>query len=190
MRLCSSLPPVRRRLGAWSIGTGRPAPDRPREKIGPPRFLGNPDGPLPCSSTPAGPDAPRRDGAPGVAPAVSTAKAPAGSTLEAQSHGFGPGCLRFVVPLAGARRKTRFRPLARRYRVGLATHRVPTKGFRDSSVHLFPLPQTSPGAMTLYACHLPPIRYVEIPRITNSAATFYEEAVCAKCHLFRRMALT
>ena len=44
--------------------------------------------------------------------------------------GLGTRCLRFVEPVTGTRRKTRFRPLARLYRVGLLTHRVPTKGFR------------------------------------------------------------
>src|SRR5271157_2354314 len=36
-------------------------------------------------------------------------------------------------PLRCRRRKTRFRWLARPCRVGLVTHRVPTKGFRDHS---------------------------------------------------------
>jgi len=80
--------------------------------------------------------------------AASKAKAPAGSTLEAQSHGLGTGCLRFVRWVTPPGRKTRFRLLAKLYRVGLATHRIPTKGFRDN---LFLLPQALLGAMTLYA---------------------------------------
>ena len=35
--------------------------------------------------------------------------------------------------VARTRRKTRFRPLAKRYRTGLATRRVPLKGFRGAS---------------------------------------------------------
>jgi len=66
---------------------------------GSPRFPGNPRGPMPCSPTPARPDAPRRWRCADVAPVVSTTKAPAGTTLEAQSHGLGPGCLRFVIAL-------------------------------------------------------------------------------------------
>ena len=38
------------------------------------------------------------------------------------------------APLRCRRPKTRFRLLARLYRVGLATHRVPTKGFADAIV--------------------------------------------------------
>ena len=38
-------------------------------------------------------------------------------------------------------RKTRFWLLAKLYRAGLVTRRVPTKGFRDAFLHLFPLSQ-------------------------------------------------
>src|SRR5213078_2971625 len=46
-------------------------------------------------------------------------------------------------PLRCRRRKTRFRWLARPCRVGLATHRVPTKGFRDHSIIPSPFPELS-----------------------------------------------
>jgi hypothetical protein len=65
----------------------------------------------------------------GAAPAVSTTKAPALRTFEAQSHGFGTGCLRFAGRVAPTPRKTRFRLLARLSRTGLTTRRVPSKGF-------------------------------------------------------------
>ena len=42
-------------------------------------------------------------------------------------------CLRFAGRVAPPPRKTRFRPLAKLYRVGLASHRVPVKGFGDAS---------------------------------------------------------
>jgi hypothetical protein len=64
-----------------------------------------------------------------AAPVLSKTKAPAGSTLEAQSHGLAAGCLRFAVALTGPRRKIRFRLLARLCRAGLATRTVATKGF-------------------------------------------------------------
>ena len=69
----------------------------------------------------------------GAAPAASTAKAPACIAFEAQSHGFGTGCLRFAGRVAPTPRKTRFRLLARLFRTGLVTRRVPTKGFDDVS---------------------------------------------------------
>ena len=66
----------------------------------------------------------------GVAPVVSTTKAPAIRTFEAQWHGFGTGCLRFAVQVTRTPRKTRFRLLATLFRTGLVTRRVPLKGFK------------------------------------------------------------
>src|SRR5215471_5320339 len=43
-------------------------------------------------------------------------------------------------------RKTRFRLLARLYRVGSVAHWVPPKGFFDASYIAFPLSQAFPGA--------------------------------------------
>src|SRR3972149_5266835 len=50
-------------------------------------------------------------------------------TFEAQSHGFGTGCLRFAGRVAPTPRKTRVRLWARLFRTGLTTRRVPSKGF-------------------------------------------------------------
>ena len=50
--------------------------------------------------------------------------------FEAQSHGFGTRCLRFAGRVTPTPRKTRFRLLARLYRAGLVTRRVPSKGFK------------------------------------------------------------
>src|SRR5581483_18469 len=59
----SSLPSARRRRRAWSVGPRGLTPDYSREKYpGPPRFLGNPVGLLPCSQTPAGTATPCLDG--------------------------------------------------------------------------------------------------------------------------------
>ena len=85
---------------------------------------------LPCSPTAAGPAASGLFRRSGTAPAASTAKAPAAIAFEAQSHGFGTGCLRFAVQVTRTPRKTRFRLLARLFRTGLVTRRVPTKGFK------------------------------------------------------------
>ena len=87
---------------------------------------------LPCSPTPAGPthQAIRCIGA---APAMSTAKAPTNVAFEARSHGFGTSCLRFAVQVTRTPRKTRFRLLARLFRTGLVTRRVPSKGFKLTS---------------------------------------------------------
>ena len=81
---------------------------------GPPKFLENPRVPMPCSSTPAGPTH--------QATVQWSRRGPRyvhdeGShdtlTFEAQSHGFGTRCLRFVVWVAPGPRKTRFPLLAR-----------------------------------------------------------------------------
>jgi hypothetical protein len=78
--------------------------------------------------------------------------------FEALSHGFSTRCLRFTTPVTRTPRKARFRPLARCYRAGLATHRVPAKGFRSSTCYVsspFPelrvaiiLPIPSPYSIT------------------------------------------
>jgi hypothetical protein len=47
------------------------------------------------------------------------------------------------VALTGPRRKTRFRLLARLYRVGLVTHKVPMKGLKVYSLHLASFPKLS-----------------------------------------------
>jgi len=51
------------------------------------------------------------------------------AAFEAQSHGFGTGYLRFAGRVTPTPRKTRFRLLARLFRTGLITRRVPSKGF-------------------------------------------------------------
>jgi hypothetical protein len=138
---------ARRQPGARSFTVWQPPRQLVRDGVaGSPRFLGNPYVPTPCSSTPAGPATPCRDGVVDAAPVLSKTKAPAGYTLGAQSHGLGTGCLRFAAGIAPGPRKTRFRLLARLYPVGLETHRVATKGFR----WLILLSQASPGAMTVY----------------------------------------
>lgn len=72
-----------------------------------------------------------------VRPSRRTDMAPAQSTTRAPTTDFrgsitqlGTGCLRFAGWVTPPPRKTRFRSLARRYRAGLITRRVPTKGFR------------------------------------------------------------
>ncbi len=52
--------------------------------------------------------------------------------FEAQSRGSRTRCLRFAAPVARTPRKTRFRLVANLCRVGVATHRVPIRGFRSS----------------------------------------------------------
>ena|GEM_PF-4680676 len=92
------------------------------------RSWGTPIVLLPCSPTPAGPthlaQAMRRRG-----PRCVHGEGSHIRTFEAQSHGFGTGCLRFAGRVAPTPRKTRFRLLARLFRTGLTTRRVPSKGF-------------------------------------------------------------
>jgi hypothetical protein len=106
-----------------------PAGKRSVETTGSPTFLGNPL----CSCPALRPRQDRRirplrcvD----AAPAMSTAKAPTRIAFEAQSHGFGTGYLRFAGRVAPTPRKTRFRLLAKLFRTGLVTRRVPSKGFK------------------------------------------------------------
>src|SRR5208337_5691514 len=95
------------RPGSWSV-----------ETTGSPTFLGNPL----CSCPALRPRQDRRIRplrCAHAAPAMSTAKAPTKIAFEAQSHGFGTGCLRFAGRVAPTPRKTRFRLLAKLFRTGL-----------------------------------------------------------------------
>ena len=93
--------------------------------------------PLPCSRDPGGPDASGRLRCGGVAPAVSKTKASALklSRLSYTASALAAGAVRSMVGFAGRvtppPRKTRFRPLARRYRAGLVTRGAAIKGFRN-----------------------------------------------------------
>jgi len=80
----------------------------------------------------------------GVAPAMSTAKAPARFQLSRLNR-TALGLAVYASPgaVTRTRRKTRFRPLAKRYRTGLVTRRVPSKGFRIASCDSSSFPKLS-----------------------------------------------
>jgi hypothetical protein len=85
-----------------------------------------------------------------AAPVVSKTKAPAGSTLEAPSHGLSTGCLRFVRAIAGPDAR-----LASGCWLGFTGWDwSPTESLRKVSkvysLHLFLLSQALLGAMTVY----------------------------------------
>lgn len=108
------------------------------ESSGRPKFLGNPAVPLPCSSTPAGSGTPCPGGVPMLPPLCPRRRLP-----RVVLSGLNRTALALAVyassggsPLPG--RKTRFRLLAKLYRVGLVTHRVPTRGFQGVVVTSFP----------------------------------------------------
>jgi hypothetical protein len=154
MRRSDSLPPCRRaslcfawryhalRLSVRSrqprthdcgpgVGIRYPRPDLIAWRgPGRPKFLEDPGVPTPCSSTPAGPDTPCLVGVPMLPPCCQKRRLRRvvlsrlnGTALALAVYASSGG-----LPAPG--RKTRFRLLARLYRVGLVTHRVPTKGFK------------------------------------------------------------
>ncbi len=82
--------------------------------------------------------APDPCGASARPPLKSTTRAPTTTHFGAQSHDLGTRCLRFAGRVAPPPRKTRFRLLVRLYRTGLATRRVPTKGFEFLVSSSFP----------------------------------------------------
>ena len=118
--------------GAWGfLETGNPGPLLDdTETTGPPRFLENPHVHMPCSLTPVGLTHLAHDDASARPPYHHTTRAPDEWAFGAQSHGLCTRCLRFAGRITPPPRKTRFRLLATLYRTGLATRRVPTKGFR------------------------------------------------------------
>ena len=103
---------------------------------------------LPCSPTPAGPThqalTVRRRG-----PRYVHGEGSHKVAFEAQSHGFGTGCLRFAGRVTPTPRKTRFRLLARLFRTGLVTRRVPMKGFTMYPTSIL-LSQVQRSARTFY----------------------------------------
>ncbi len=146
----SPAPPASAPAGR-SAGVGHPAPptgNKSVETAGSPTFLGNPDCALALLSDPGRTHASghtmRRRGPRYVHDEGSRIR-----TFEAQSHGFGTGCLPFADRVAPTPRKTRFRLLARLFRTGLVTRRVPTKGF-ELYLHLILLSQVRRSARTAY----------------------------------------
>ena len=98
--------------------------------------------PLPCSPTPAGSTTPGHYGVPTWPPLCAKRRRPTTQThFGAQSQGFDTRCLRFAGRVTPPRRQTRFRLPARLCRTGLATRRVPPKGFRAASYMLVLLSQ-------------------------------------------------
>src|SRR5262245_28408138 len=104
---------------------------------------------MPCSSTPAGTRLPWPWEEASWPPLVATTRARRGfANLGAPSHGLSTGCLRFALALTVPRTQDSLPATGQVYRVGLATHRVPTKGFRDAIVTSFP-----PFPSFLTQCH-------------------------------------
>jgi len=113
-----------------------------------PRSWGTPSVLLPCSSTPAGPScqafATRRRG-----PRYVHDEGSRIGTFEAQSHGFGTGCLRFAGWVTPPPRKTRFRLLAKLCRTGFPPAGFLQKVSNSHHVCYPPLPSFR-GARTFY----------------------------------------
>jgi hypothetical protein len=115
---------------AWGSFSGPHLPDiGRREASRASQVPGQPNVPLPCSSTPAGPNTPGHcdvSAWPSLCPQRRLPRYSSfrGSIARLQDSLFTLRQVRFHT-----RRKTRFRPPARRYRTGLVTRRVVTKGF-------------------------------------------------------------
>jgi hypothetical protein len=96
--LHSARPDAGRRPGALRCGGLTPRFDD-SAMVGSPRFLANPCVPMPCSATPAGPTHQALRCA-DAAPERTHAEGPCENlTFEAQRHGLGTRCLRFVLEL-------------------------------------------------------------------------------------------
>jgi len=134
VRLCSSLrtsptPACGQELCDW-----QPHASRYREgDPGRPKFPGNP-GAYAVFCDPGGTDTPGRYSVPTWPPDCQSRRLAAGNlsrgSIARREHWLS------TLRSAGypAPRKTRFRLLAKLYRVGLLTHRVPTKGFEGAIV--------------------------------------------------------
>jgi hypothetical protein len=139
-----------------SPGVGHPvapAGSSSVETTGSPTFLGNPDCALALLSDPG------RTNASGHAmhrrgPRYVHGEGSRIAAFEAQSHGFGTGCLRFAGRVAPTPRKTRFRLLAKLFRTGLITRRVPSKGFKvyPTSILLSQVQRSARTPLVFAAC--------------------------------------
>jgi hypothetical protein len=106
--------------------------------------------PAPTSKTPAGPPSQACTGEQARPPLARTAGAPTTRPISGLNRpARDTRCLRFARRVAPPGRKTRFRLLARLYRVGSTAHWVPPKGFFDASYIAFLLSQAYPGASAL-----------------------------------------
>lgn len=114
----SSLPSRRVRQDGPGVDHPVPRPGLAVETAGSPRFLENPSVHTPCSPTPAGPNTPGQYGVSARPPHSDNSVGSHDGSFGAQSHGFWTRCLRFVLRVAPARRKTRFRLPAKLYRTG------------------------------------------------------------------------
>ncbi len=121
--------------GGWTTanGPGQLLPRRPhrvpdKERLSPPRFLGDP-----CVHAvlfdPGGAHAPGRLGARAVVFRPVNDVDSALSAFEAQSHSLHAPCVRFAGGITPAPRNTRFRWMANPYRVRTFTCRVAIRGF-------------------------------------------------------------
>ena len=100
-------------------------------------------------SDPGRTDAPGQYVAIDMAPVRATTKAPRDSVisgLNGTASALAVYASSSGLPAPG--RKTRFWLLAKLYRAGLATRRVPIERFRQCSLHHFPPSQAFPGART------------------------------------------
>ena len=138
-------------------------------RSGPPRFLGNPHAPMPCSPTPAGPMR-QALGRHRCSPRyVHNEGSHDNLPFGAQWHGLRTRCVRFVRPVARTSTQHSLPAAGQLCRVGLVTHRVPTKGFSFVSLHRFPLSQAWPGARTQLFFE---VCFSEIMRPENSCVPF------------------
>ena len=128
--------------GFLGLATTQQATLREMATLGPPKFMGNPVVPAPCSWTPARPTyqvtTVGRRGPTHILPRRLSTR----GNFGARSHGIGTGCLRFAVRFTPPHARLASGCPARLYQAGLVTRRVPTKGFRDVS-HRFLLSHAS-----------------------------------------------
>ena len=118
----------------------------PKVPHGPPRFPENPTMPSPCSQIPARPRRLALNGAPVLPPITPTSRTPATYTISGLNHTASAFTVYASCRPHGRRRKTRFRVVANRFRMGLDTHRVLFEQFPACA---FPCSWAFPGARTL-----------------------------------------
>jgi hypothetical protein len=108
---------------------------------GSPRFLENPLVPSPCSPTPVGPHASGHYDAWARPPLCPQRRLPRKFTFRGSIARLWDSLFTLRPIGHPTRRQTRFRSLARHFRAGLLTRRVPSKSFRNASYISSPFPR-------------------------------------------------
>ena len=113
---------------------------------------GQPAVPMPCSSTPAGPNTPGHCGMSAWPPLCPQQRLPQNSPFGAPSHGLGTRCLRLVRRGYPPPTQNSLPAAGQALPDGIGYPQGPDERFQTCVLRIIPLSQALPGARTLRMC--------------------------------------